>query len=370
MRQLLHAWYLQLVDELAANYLLHQFLWYRRRPPARGPRLHDFPALFSGELETFYAPGPSPVDLDALKTRDHETAHAVVGDYRFISETTTGWPDSDLVWGRHWQSKHPDRHLTVVGVDGIVQFGHRWFRRLAALLNPRGIDVMTMDVPFNFRRTPRGFRPGQLIVGGDMGHQLSVSRQAVLDLWRVVLSLQRAGRRVGLVGVSYGGWLSLMTSLLADDLEFVIALVPPVDIVGMLRAGGTIVRAVRRGLGRESLDKPEFERVARPVIPGCWPNKLTGSRISLHAARYDRLAPCHAIESLANRWKTKFTVHPLAHFHLANSARVFPEIADEVCEFAAKFPGAPLLAGSAKNVQDGPAGPSRVPSGPTGPSGR
>jgi len=141
------------------------------------------------------------------------------------------------------------------------------------------------------------------------------------------------------VGVSYGSWLSLMASLLADDLEFVIAIVPPVDIVGMLREGGTIVRGVRRGLGHEPLDQPEFERLAKPVIPGCWPKKLPGSRISLHAARYDRLAPCHAIESLAKLWEARLTVHPLAHFHLANSSHIFPYIADEVFGFATSADG-------------------------------
>src|SRR5262249_9705765 len=148
---------------------------------------------------SFFAPVPRPADITSDRTLFRETSTALVWDHRFDSETTTAFPESNRVWCRHWQARRSDRALTVAGVDGIVQLGTTWFRRLAKELNPRGIDVLSMDAPFNFRRTPAGYRPGQLIIGGDIGHQLAVARQAVLDLWRVVISLQRTGRRVGLV---------------------------------------------------------------------------------------------------------------------------------------------------------------------------
>jgi hypothetical protein len=331
---MLRGLFLKFIDEAMANILLHRFLWFGRRPPVRGPDPETGAPLFSGELAAFYSPRPEPLRLDERKSLWHESAESSVWDYRFQSETRTSWPKSDQVWCRHWKPKRSDQGITVVGVDGIVQLGSRWFGRLAAALAPRGIDVLAMDAPFNYRRTPLDYRPGQLIIFGDVGHQLAVTRQAVLDLWRVVVSLQRQGRRVGLVGVSYGGWLTLLVSLLADDVEFLIALAPPVDIVRMLREGGTIVRGIRRGIGPLSLDRTVLERMAKPVIPSCWPTKLDGRRISLHAARYDRLVSTAAIEELARSWNTKFTMHAAAHFSLAVSPRISPIVAEEVCEFA------------------------------------
>jgi hypothetical protein len=323
------------VDEVLANVLLHRFLRFRRLAPVRGPRPEEFPALFSGELNSFFAPGPVAADLDDDRVLYRETALARVWDCRFASEIKLGWRDSDRVWCRHWQTRHLDRGITLVGVDGMVQFGTRWFRRLAEILNPRGIDVVAMDSPFNFRRTPRGYRPGQLIISGDLGHQLAVTRQAVLDLWRVVVSLQRQGRRVGMMGVSYGGWLSLLTSLLADNLEFLIAVAPPVDIIGILqKRGGTVVRGVRRGIGYQPLDAAYVTRIVRPAVPTNWPQLLSGDRISLHAGRYDRLVPQRGIEDLARLWNAKLAIHRAGHYHLALSTRIVPQIAAEVCSFA------------------------------------
>lgn len=328
-----HSFFSQLMDEVVGNALLHLFLRYRNRGHAAGPDSAECPQIYSGDLHTFFSPVPTATDLWTHRTRVMETDTHSVWDFSFPSEIASGWPENDRVWGRHWQSHAPDRRLTVVSVHGIVQIGCGWFQSLAELLNPCGVDVVMMDAAFNFRRTPRGYRPGQLIVGGDLAHQLAVARQSVLDLWHVVVSLQQAGRRVGLVGVSYGGWLSLVTSLVAEQLAFVIALVPPVNLVRLLGEGGTVVRAIRRGLGRTPLDIERVSQLARPLIPGEWKSKLPGNAVVLHAARYDRFVPPRRIVELAEKWSARLIVHDEAHYRLAVAPEIIPLIADEVCEY-------------------------------------
>jgi len=36
---------------------------------------------------------------------------------------------------------------------------------------------------------------------------------------------------------------------------------------------------------------------------------------------------------LIHAWKTRLVIHPAGHFHLANSPRIFSEMAEEICVF-------------------------------------
>ncbi len=264
-----------LVDEAVGLLILRVVFHYRKHSLAAGePFFEPFDGLFSGELETVFRPEPPRLNLwENLRertSRDSRTAW----DFSFPSPVLTSVPENAQVQARMWtRGKEPARRC-IVGVDGVVQVHANWFGQLADELNPAGIDVIMMDAPFNFRRTPAGYRPGQLILSGDLEHQLSVTRQAVLDQWTLVKNLQAEGREVGLVGVSFGGWMSLMTSVVASDLQWVTAVAPPVDLETLLDEGGTIVRAVRRGLGPGPLPEETIRRAVKAVTPSNWTPRL------------------------------------------------------------------------------------------------
>lgn len=322
----------QAVDEAAGLTALYGYLRYARRAPVLGGSAVGCSDLHCGEISRFYQPAPAPVDLWAHSREDGATDLYRVFDVRFPSPVQGPFPENNLVRARRWQSRRGRGEWTVVGVDGIVQVNALWFQRLARELCPAGVNVLMMDAPFNHRRTPAGYRPGQLIVGGDFDHQLSVMRQAVLDLWTVIRSAQQEGRRVGVLGISFGGWMSLMSALVADDLDFVTALAPPVDIFRLLNEGGAVVRAIRRGLGYGRLDRVRLEQAARALNALCWEPRLDPARITLHSARYDRFVPPRRIEQLARRWGTRHRVHDDGHVGLCVHPRYIRQVAADICD--------------------------------------
>ncbi|MCA9070163.1 MAG: alpha/beta hydrolase family protein [Planctomycetaceae bacterium] len=319
------------VDEFFGLMILRMILWYRRHPPAKIGHFYDsFPGLLSGELTEFFHPLPHEVELSERRQLRQEHDDHTIWDLEFPSLISTNAGGNDIVRARWWSGNEGPTKRCVVGADGVVQVHAHWFRQLAEHLNPAGIDVVMMDAPFNFRRTPKGYRPGQLILNGDLEHQLAVSRHAILDLWTLVENLQREGYEVGLVGVSFGGWMALMTSLLAKDLAFVTAVGPPVDMERLLDEGGTIVRAVRRGLGPGPLPEDTIRQAVRAVTPMHWSPLLDPQRIHLHAATFDRFVPTARIRELADRWQTKFTPHPAGHMALTQKSQYIQQVADEI----------------------------------------
>lgn len=333
----------RVVDSLMGQILLRGVL-LRGNPPLRHGRRHlDDPRFLAGDHEAFFGPLPPPAefiwsDADLTRMPPEQLAEDErlfrVRDFTFPSVAPLGIEPSDHVIGRCWTPKNDDRGVTVVGVDGIVHIGSGWFHRLARRLAPQGIETVMMDAPLNFRRTPPGSLPGQLLLSGDLSHQLETARQGVLDLATVCRTLQKQGRRVGLVGCSYGGWLISLTATYVNDLEFAIALAPPADLADLLVSRSVFVKAIERGLrsGPELL--PELETATRPIRPGLWPLRLPADRFVLHGARFDQFVPPQSIENLAKTWSCEQVWHDEAHYRLTILDWVQSQVADQITAFA------------------------------------
>ena len=325
-----------LTDEFAGVSLLYGVMRHGNRPPRRGPVSGLDPAdLLSGDSTRTFGPCPDRgVRLADCRTPLPAAEAARVRgcgaawDFGFFSDTLTLDWANNTVRGRLWEAAEPaEPRRCVLALDGIVQAGFGNLRTFAGECCPAGIDLATIDLPFNHRRTPAGYRPGQLILGGDLPHVVSVLRQAVRDAAAAYRCLCDSGAYPGgvaLAGVSFGGWTLLQTAALVgtvwDGIEpprWVCGVCPATDLLLELTAGGTLVRAARRNLGLSPADRSRLAHVGESLRPAAFPPPLPAGRVILHAAEYDRFVSNPAIERLAGAWGGELIRHGTGHMGLA-----------------------------------------------------
>ena len=348
-----------LSDEIAGLGLLYGVMRYRHRPPQRGPTSGaGFADLVSGDVARVFGPTPDGVNFAGCSTTlpAAEAARvagcAEVREFRFPSSDVTEFEANNVVRGRLWRSHREDGPRRVVlAMDGVMQASFGNLRTFARVCCPAGVDVATIDLPFNHRRTPEGYRPGQLILGGDLPHVLSVLRQAVRDTAAAYRTLRDSGEYpggVGLAGISFGGWTALQTTGLlgsvwkddaTDGPRWVSGICPAADLLLALTDGGAIVRAARRNLRLSAAQRSALAPVAASVRPDALPRPVpvdspTGpheppaARVALHLARYDRFVPNVAVERLAAAWDGELTWHATGHMGLAAAPHYLRRVAE------------------------------------------
>ncbi|QDT13983.1 alpha/beta hydrolase family protein [Alienimonas californiensis] len=341
-----------LSDEFAGLGLLYGVMRYRHRPPQLGSASGaDAAALLSGDPATVFGAAPAGANpaLSAVPPPVVE-ADRVPGcdrafDFAFPSTEVTEFALNNEVRGRLWRAERVEGPRRVVlAIDGVMQASFGNMRAFARTCCPAGIDVATIDLPFNHRRTPEGFRPGQLILGGDLPHLLSVLRQAVRDAATAYRGLAESGEYpggVGLAGISFGGWTVLQTAALLGSVwrdevpngpRWVCGVCPAADLLLALTDGGAIVRAARRNLRLGSAALAELAPVAASIRPAAFPRPVPRdpadgdpsdpagggpNRVMLHAGLYDRFVPNAAIERLAAAWDAELSWHRTGHMGLA-----------------------------------------------------
>lgn len=319
-----------LIDEAVSALLLRKIFRYRNHPPIH-LRPDDLPAsALSGRREDFFS---SQANLTALALRDESATRSENlerHDFSFESTVQTSFSESNLVRCSRWSKPHQKNQKVILGVDGIVQLRDTWFRTLAEEVVPAGWDVVMMDAPFNHRRTPIGYRPGQLILNGNFYHFLNAGRQLILDLERLTHFYRHQGLEVAMVGVSLGGWAVTTVSQLVDHVRFLHAVTPPLEMSWMLREGGAIVRAAWNGLAQDSLDWEEMQRIMRPLSPYHYNLTLKPDDVCFHTARYDRFVSTPRIEDFARKTGARTWEWPRGHIKTTCRRDVAVEIGKQI----------------------------------------
>jgi len=195
----------------------------------------------------------------------------------------------------------------------------------ARALYAKGLDTIFIPAPFHGTRLPRGkvrpqfptSRPIRATEGFAMW---------IADVRAMVKTVrERGAARVGVVGMSMGGFAASLLATTEPELDFVVPMVPFSDLPRLMwnqaRHNGGLANA--RNLG---VDEATFAAAFNAIAPLRRKQVIASERIHVFGNRYDRVTPVDHARALARHFDCAYTELPGSHLMQLGRREVFREM--------------------------------------------
>lgn len=228
-----------------------------------------------------------------------------------------------LAHARHW--RHGDRpRPTVIAVHGFsadLYHLNEWFFAIPWLYR-EGYDVLLVTLPFHGKRRTR-LSPfsGHGFFAGGVNRINEAIAQAVFDLRIFMDHLEETGvPRMGVTGVSLGGFTSALLASVDSRLSFAIPNVPVASIADLVlewQPIGSLVDLALHATKRSVRDARHLLSVSSPLS---YPPRLPKERLMIIGGVGDRLAPPKHSRLLWEHWG-RCRIHWFPGSHLVHLDR-------------------------------------------------
>lgn len=190
----------------------------------------------------------------------------------------------------------------------LTVFRARW------LHHKLGLNLIFPVLPLH---GPRGH--GRISGNGFLSEQIldtvHAFAQASWDLRRLISWIRcRGGTRIGIHGISLGGYTAALLASLEDGLACAIPGIPAVDFAGLTWRHAPPQQLQR--FEREGLGRAELEQVLRPVAPLALTPKVPKERRYIYGGTADRLVPPDQVHALWRHWDQP-TIHWYTGSHVS-----------------------------------------------------
>jgi hypothetical protein len=189
----------------------------------------------------------------------------------------------------------------------FLAFPAAWFHR------ELGMNVAFPVLPLHGPRKA-GWRTGDGFVSGDFLDTVHMHAQAMWDIRRLLGWLRAEGApRVGVYGLSLGGYTASLLAGLEAELDCLVAGVPPSCYVSLARWNVPWpVLAIAEQIGLAHWDR--LEALLRVISPLALAPRVPRDRLYLYAAMADRLVPPESALRLWRHWgEPRIAWYPGSH---------------------------------------------------------
>lgn len=184
-----------------------------------------------------------------------------------------------------------------------------------------GLNIIQPVLPLHGPRRI-ALRSGDHFLDGELSDLVFAEAQSLWDLRRTLawLRANEPGARVGVFGVSLGGYNAALLSGYEAALDFVVAGIPVVDLAHALWS--VAPPAHRAFYAEHGLTEERYRNVLRPVSPLTLPPRLDRERLFIVGATADRVVvPSHPL-ALARHWGTAVQWYQGSHLSIRQEHEV------------------------------------------------
>lgn len=208
-------------------------------------------------------------------------------------------------WAQHWRH-HDGPHPTIIVIHGFLADPYWVNSRFLALpwFYRQGYDILLYTLPHHGRRrevmapfSGHGyFAHGVSHVNESMAH-------AIHDLRIFIDYLRERGvPKIGITGISLGGYTTALAASVVDGLDFAIPNVPVVSMADLIFQWFPASFAVKSGLRLAGISVQDARHTLAVHSPLTWRPKLPRERLMIIGGAGDRLAPPKQARLLWDHW--------------------------------------------------------------------
>lgn len=266
---------------------------------------HFFQAPPGGVRVEELSPGPM-----AFKPEDG-TCHLLRFDSPFetvnprLRERYRKHTRNNTAWAQYWRHDGGPRP-TIVVIHGFVADPYWVNSRFLALpwFYKQGYDILLYTLPHHGRRAA-ALAPfsGHGYFSGGVSHINESIAHSIFDLRIFIDYLRRQGvDKIGMTGISLGGYTTALAASVIDDIEFAIPNVPVVSIVDLIFQWFPAGPLVKAGLRLTNISVGDARHALAVHCPLTYKPKIPKERLMIIGGAGDRLAPPKHTRLLWDHW--------------------------------------------------------------------
>jgi pimeloyl-ACP methyl ester carboxylesterase len=268
--------------------------------------------------EQFFAEPPAPKEVHEHRVRVLDDGDVV--DLSFASDWKchspeqaqrfARWRENSNVHVRLFRHRKPGSPA-VICIHGYRAGTFKFEERAwaASWLHRLGLDVALFTLPFHALRAPNHRKNTPLFPTADVGRTNEAFGQAMWDLRRLSKLLRARGApKLGVMGMSLGGYTTSLFATVERDLEFAVPFIPLADLTDVV-----VDHEALRGVSVPDDLVEAGKRALSLVRPLARKPTISSDRVLVASAEGDRITKSSHAEALAEHFGAELVTFPGAH---------------------------------------------------------